>query len=54
MDWLIDEIRICLFFENFMKAEPLDKGCVIHFKPAQGLSSSTTLRPMSGLLSTII
>lgn len=31
MDWLIDEIRICLFFENFMKAELLDKGFVIHY-----------------------
>ena len=31
MDWLIDEIRICLFFENFMKAELLDKRFVIHY-----------------------
>lgn len=31
LDWLIDEIRICLFFENFMKAELLDKGFVIHY-----------------------
>jgi len=29
-DWLIDEIRICLFFENFMKGELLSRGYVIH------------------------
>jgi len=29
-DWLIDEIRICLFFENFMKGELLFQGYVIH------------------------
>ncbi|MBL7950415.1 MAG: hypothetical protein JNM62_01740 [Flavobacteriales bacterium] len=30
MDWLIDEIRICLFFENFMKAELISQGAIIH------------------------
>lgn len=29
-DWLIDEIRICLFFENYMKGELLFQGYVIH------------------------
>lgn len=45
MDWLIDEIRICLFFENFMKAELLDKGYVIHYiqDPTQQESSKAAL-----------
>ncbi len=30
MDWLIDEIRICIFFENLMKAELLSQGAIIH------------------------
>lgn len=30
MDWLIDEIRICIFFENFMKAVLLHNGAIIH------------------------
>lgn len=40
-DWLIDEIRICLFFENFMKGELLLKGYVIHqFKDSSNDKSS--------------
>lgn len=40
-DWLIDEIRICLFFENFMKGELLYQGYVIHqFKDASNDKSS--------------
>ncbi|MBK9760382.1 MAG: hypothetical protein IPO90_10540 [Flavobacteriales bacterium] len=46
MDWLIDEIRICLFFENLMKAELLDKGFLIHYvnDPTQKSSKAAILR----------
>jgi|JI10StandDraft_1071094.scaffolds.fasta_scaffold137532_2 hypothetical protein len=40
-DWLIDEIRICLFFENYMKGELLYQGYVIHqFKDSTNDKSS--------------
>ena len=29
-DWVIDDIRICIFFENFLKAVLLHMGVIIH------------------------
>ncbi|MEO8068963.1 MAG: hypothetical protein ABI599_14795 [Flavobacteriales bacterium] len=30
LDWMNDEVRICTFFENYMKAKLLSMGAVIH------------------------